>query len=1310
MRRDNWYTDFLELDRVSLELESILLKWSEVNLTNYHYDNKIDFIPVPKNDKWEIRSIDVNTSMEKQYTTWGLYINNENEEENEVITRKVSNISIESQVLAMALLMNLAEIVENRQRRIISNSIQANRNKIYSYGNRLDCYWEGEGEENKAYYKTGSKQIYEKYFINYELFIKRPKEICEYYYDGLDLYKKLYIVSIDLKNFYDSIDLSLLYEKIKELIKNDIEHDEQNNFIKSIKNILNWETSDGNKFNALPQGLAASGFFANAYLIDFDEAIGRMINDDGSFNDISIKYKLKENIKVRDYCRYVDDLRFVIEANKGVSKETIEKEIEKLVNKIITEEYKGTNIQINNNKTDVVEYEKLIKYPISEKLTKRRALLSGTPSVEDLLENTDALKNLLMQQSYSENGSNKNDLFNLSNIYRKDFDLKETTIKRFVATDLKKSFKLRDSFNIIDTYNEKNFSPLNNEKDFISRLLVYNWLRNPSLLYLLKCALEIHASAELIDPILNIILFKIENYSKMLNALSEEKEKDILEYEYLTIVYLASQILFYSATKIYSKQEDNYNIRRIKEYKESITCFAEKLIQLYDDKEIGVKIPWYTIQGAIFYLVSENRNVPDVKEDTYKLKNYVYLKISAEYKLPQKIAEDSILILCTSLVNQQMNSNKEKFAAWFKKFINRIEEEHTQLNKETKSIEKIKNTIFLLFNYNKDLFEYIYRNKNLGTKSVDYGIEYEKYFEVPKGKCFELQSNQEISFLKIILSRMNPFKYENALLLLLINLLKEDNYDALAKGISLHDITVKCENWNDIQNPNNYNKKNFFKVNIKSIKKNKSNKKIGTNLLEEFPFWLNNNSSFTDWFEDEILDYLAKYNLEDTHILESKEFAKELNEKWDLKQTYNLDRKVLYSIGKIVRSSLIGDYDFTKTKSLQEKLNNQYVGIVNTIFSRSFGFDISLNALTGGEQPISPWLVEVLFNTLRWPYAYQAPHKDGFFTIKGLNRKVKEIIKLQERNYGDMSRLPIYTYPVENNKLMRKESVRIASVQTMMPLIENFDPKNPLYWSTTYRNKHRKHLINLCNLINKHLKAQNVDNTDDLKVDLIVFPELTIHEDDLDILMHLSKQTNASIFAGLTYVEHPLKKGELINRAVWLLNELNEDGVNIKKIYQGKNNVTRGEVDWGITGYRPYQLVIDFKLKDNISWKVSGAICYDATDLKLAADLKDITDTFIVAAMNKDIQTFDNMATALSYHMYQPVIIVNTGEFGGSTAQAPYSGHAKLIAHLHGSKQLGLSIFDISPSDFKNIKEAKIPKKRKTPPAGYPGRPLYGEN
>ena len=104
----------------------------------------------------------------------------------------------------------------------------------------------------------------------------------------------------------------------------------------------------------------------------------------------------------------------------------------------------------------------------------------------------------------------------------------------------------------------------------------------------------------------------------------------------------------------------------------------------------------------------------------------------------------------------------------------------------------------------------------------------------------------------------------------------------------------------------------------------------------------------------------------------------------------------------------------------------------------------------------------------------------------------------------------------------------------------------------------------------------------------------------------------------------------------------------------------------------------------------------------MSADLKNKSDAYLVVALNKDVNTFDSMVDALYYHMYQHVVLVNTGEFGGSVAKAPYKeSYDKLITHVHGANQVSISSFEMNMFDFRNIgKSYKSGKKLKTKPAG----------
>src|SRR5690606_6387017 len=95
----------------------------------------------------------------------------------------------------------------------------------------------------------------------------------------------------------------------------------------------NWDWASGslNKFEKLfnadipygiPQGLVAAGFLSNIYLINFDKIMLEKINK-----------KFEETgVQLIDYCRYVDDIRIVVKADKELNKLNVLSDIEKYLN------------------------------------------------------------------------------------------------------------------------------------------------------------------------------------------------------------------------------------------------------------------------------------------------------------------------------------------------------------------------------------------------------------------------------------------------------------------------------------------------------------------------------------------------------------------------------------------------------------------------------------------------------------------------------------------------------------------------------------------------------------------------------------------------------------------------------------------------------------------------------------------------------------------------------------------------------------------------------------------------------------------
>lgn len=358
---------------------------------------------------------------------------------------------------------------------------------------------------------------------------------------------------------------------------------------------------------------------------------------------------------------------------------------------------------------------------------------------------------------------------------------------------------------------------------------------------------------------------------------------------------------------------------------------------------------------------------------------------------------------------------------------------------------------------------------------------------------------------------------------------------------------------------------------------------------------------------------------------------------------------------------------------------------------------------------MSGWITELLFILLQWPgldterWEEQWPADLSLTTLKPL---LEGRLEHQLRLYGVASDMPLYVQrvmsPAETNYVLR-----VVTVQSLLPKRSDFTDNGAELNDKIYREKHRGHLADLCNLVLKKLGAMEFANDREAKAtaNLIVFPELSVHQDDVDLLEALSAKTKAMVFAGIVFHQH---ENKLINRALWLIPyHTSRGGLRWIKRWQGKWNLTKLET--GIASpWRPYQLLIE--LVDtlphlNRGYRLSGAICYDATDMRLTADLRDHSDAFLIAALNNDITTFDSMIDALHYHMYQHVVLVNTGEFGGSAAKAPFKlPHHRQIVHSHGSDQMSISVFEIDmfslmvdpPVD----PNGEYTRQRKTKPAG----------
>ena len=234
-------------------------------------------------------------------------------------------------------------------------------------------------------------------------------------------------------------------------------------------------------------------------------------------------------------------------------------------------------------------------------------------------------------------------------------------------------------------------------------------------------------------------------------------------------------------------------------------------------------------------------------------------------------------------------------------------------------------------------------------------------------------------------------------------------------------------------------------------------------------------------------------------------------------------------------------------------------------------------------------------------------------------------------------------------------------------------------------------------------------------IDLLVFPELAIHPLDIDpLIVPFIRTHKCIVLFGQVYHRDSLQPGSpLINSCLWMIPQWSPAaGFQIGRIEQGKQHLTEAERTLSPTpeSFRPVQWLVEYQWHSDTDTHrplvLSASICYDATDLALASDLRSRSDLYIVCALNRDVGTFDRMSEGLHYHMFQGVIIVNNGQFGGSSFFMPYSeAYNRQVFHLHGQPQATIAFAEIAPRKLLGRRSNMVNELPvgawKTPPAGW---------
>lgn len=86
--------------------------------------------------------------------------------------------------------------------------------------------------------------------------------------------------------------------------------------------------------------------------------------------------------------------------------------------------------------------------------------------------------------------------------------------------------------------------------------------------------------------------------------------------------------------------------------------------------------------------------------------------------------------------------------------------------------------------------------------------------------------------------------------------------------------------------------------------------------------------------------------------------------------------------------------------------------------------------------------------------------------------------------------------------------------------------------------------------------------------------------------------------------------------------------------------------------------------------KFAVALCYDFLDLDRVALYRAKIQTLFILAYNRDTNSFDHVAEAISRMVFCNVVVCNCGHFGGSIAISPYKQPYRRTVYRHSGQQL----------------------------------------
>ncbi len=585
IRYHNWFSDTLALDRAAVNLPAFIGELRERLRSSESWRNDpLRIVPAPKSQRWRMRD-SVWEPVEKKATPTRL--------------RPLAHVGLADQVVATALMLCLADRVETLQGDPrCSVRDQQSRRQVVSYGNRLFC----DAMDGEQHHRWGSTKLYRAYYQDYRTFLSRPAVAAKSILAAEG--KRVYIVHADLQQFYDRVRPNLLSAAIDRIRRDS----DDPGFFSLAASVFNWgwhprdEKGDVRSYAeqagledftrvALPQGLVASGFFANVVLLSFDEALRTAIGTE-----------IVPEILLADSCRYVDDLRILVAVASNLDDplNNLEETVSGWLSQMLEENAAG--LELNPDKTKVValggEERPLVRQ--SAKMNRIQSAVSGGFDALGGEEILDAIQGLIRAPEALSVGDDSG--WRLSPVP----DVRDETVARFGAARYRTTFRsIRPLFHDGDTLDESGIGRVDalpgrslrvartrRELDEDARAfalgLIQRWIDDPSNVRLLRIGLDLWPDVNLLQDVLSLLRPFTEKGGR-------RKAPRRVAW------YCLAEVLRAGATEtgLVADTESLPSEIDLGSYREELRKEAARLVALP-----GPTIPWYLRQQALLFLAA----------------------------------------------------------------------------------------------------------------------------------------------------------------------------------------------------------------------------------------------------------------------------------------------------------------------------------------------------------------------------------------------------------------------------------------------------------------------------------------------------------------------------------------------------------------------------------------------------------------------------------------------------------------------------------------------------------------------------------